>query len=58
METITAGPLIYRLSSDPLPTDIQPGTRLQFIDTGERLIFDGFGWVTDLSLIYALRSVA
>lgn len=53
-----AGPLLYGLSSDPLPTDVQAGTRLQFLDTGEKFIFDGLGWVEDLSLIYALRSVA
>jgi hypothetical protein len=58
MGVISSGPLKYCLSSDPLPTDEQPGTRMQYLDTGERFIFDGEGWVEDLSLFYALRAAA
>jgi len=47
---------IYCLSTDTLPSDTQPGTRVQYLDTGERFIFDGDGLIEDLSLIYALRA--
>jgi len=44
------------LSSDT-PQTIAPnnrGARALTLDTGERWIHDGNGWVEDLSLIYAL----
>jgi hypothetical protein len=45
------------LSSDDKPT-IAPytrGAKGTTLDTGEKWIFDGDGWVEDTTLIYALR---
>jgi hypothetical protein len=56
MGVISKGPSKYCLSSDSLPMDEQPGTRIQYLDTGEGFIFDGEVWTEDLSLIFALRA--
>jgi len=42
------GPLNYQKSTEDLPTDLQAGARMKCTDTGDRLIFDGEGWITDV----------
>jgi len=49
------------ISSDqkPLPADISKnpnGSRLHFVDTGERFIYHDGMWEDDLSLIYAFNT--
>uniref|UniRef100_A0A6M3IYL7 Uncharacterized protein n=1 Tax=viral metagenome TaxID=1070528 RepID=A0A6M3IYL7_9ZZZZ len=48
------------LSSDVKPTiaPYERGARGTTLDTGEKWIFDGDGWVQDLTLIYAFRMAA
>lgn len=42
------------LSTDSKPQGAPVGAKLDLLDTGESLIFDGERWVADLSMIYAL----
>jgi len=48
------------LSSDTPPTiaPYERGAKGTTLDTGEKWIYDGNGWVEDLTLIYALRTAA
>jgi hypothetical protein len=48
---------IYCMSTDIKPIDnIPTGTYLQYLNTGERFIWDGSKWVEDLSIIYAVNA--
>ena len=59
MGVMYKGPLLYCKLDDDWPTDVQAGTRMQFLDVvpphpSGQFIFDGDGWIPDLSKTDAL----
>lgn len=47
----------YGLSSDVKPITNLAGSVFQEVNTGKQWIWNGFNWVEDLTLIYALSEV-